>query len=119
MKKITKRERFAAIIANYNLSTEDREFIEREIELLDKKNRADKKPTTTQIVNVRLKDAIVDFLRETGGKFTISELWKNVPDLAAEEDMTGQRVSALVTQLKNAGNVVREEIKGKAYFSLA
>ena len=119
MKKITKRERFAAIIANYNLSEDDKAFIEREMELLDKKNRADKKPTAAQEANVGFKNDIVDFLSETGGKFTISELWKNVPSLAEADSMTGQRISALVTQLKNSGTVVREEIKGKAYFSLA
>jgi hypothetical protein len=33
--------------------------------------------------------------------------------------MSANRVSALVKQLKDNGDVVRTEVKGKAYFALA
>ena len=80
---------------------------------IDKKNSADRKPTATQTENVGLKNAIVEGM-EVGKAYTISELMKSVPALA---DLTNQRVSALVRQLKDEGKVTREEIKRKAYFT--
>jgi DNA-binding transcriptional regulator GbsR (MarR family) len=53
---------------------------------------------------------------EDGKAYTIGDLMKEVPELA---DLTNQRVSALVRQLKDDGLVVREEIKRKAYFTKA
>ena len=40
-------------------------------------------------------------------------------EIEACKDLSNQRVSALVRQLKQDGIVVRKEEKGKAYFSLA
>ena len=80
---------------------------------IDKKNSAERKPTATQTENVGLKNAIVEGM-EVGKAYTISDLMKSVPALA---DLTNQRVSALVRQLKDEGKVTREEIKRKAYFT--
>ena len=80
---------------------------------IDKKNSAERKPTATQTENVGLKSAIVEGM-ESGKAYTISELMKAIPELA---DLTNQRVSALVRQLKDEGKVSREEIKRKAYFT--
>ena len=80
---------------------------------IDKKNSAERKPTATQTQNVGLKSAIVEGM-ESGKAYTISELMKAIPELA---DLTNQRVSALVRQLKDEGKVSREEIKRKAYFT--
>ena len=38
---------------------------------------------------------------------------------AAVAELSNERVSAIVRQLVESGQVVREEIKRKAYFSLA
>ena len=80
---------------------------------IDKKNSAERKPTATQTENVGLKNAIFEGM-EVGKAYTISELMKSVPAIA---DLTNQRVSALVRQLKDEGKVTREEIKRKAYFT--
>ena len=80
---------------------------------IDKKNSAERKPTATQTENVGLKSAIVEGM-ESGKAYTISDLMKAIPELA---DLTNQRVSALVRQLKDEGLVSREEIKRKAYFT--
>ena len=78
-----------------------------------KKNSAERKPTATQKANMAYKGAILDFM-EDGKKYTISELMKEVVELA---DLSNQRVSALVRQLKDDGLVERTEEKRKAYFS--
>ena len=82
-------------------------------ESISKKNSAERKPTATQKANEEYKKAILSFM-EVGKKYTISELMKEVVELA---DLSTQRVSALVRQLKDSGLVERTEEKRKAYFS--
>ena len=113
-KKMTKREMFEQIKANYALTEEEVKFIDHELELLAKKNSAEKKPTATQTANVGIKKAIVDGM-EMGKKYTITDLMKSIPAIA---DLSNQRVSALVRQLIDDEIVVRTEEKRKAYFSL-
>ena len=81
---------------------------------LAKKSSAERKPTATQKENVSFKEAIVSALGD--GKYTITDIIKSVPEVSA---LSNQRVSALVRQLVADGVLVREEIKRKAYFSLA
>ena len=85
-------------------------------EVIDKKNSAERKPTATQTVNVAFKSAIVEHLGTCDKAQTISDIMKGCAEVS---DLTNQRVSAIVRQLKDDGIVVREEIKRKAYFSLA
>lgn len=116
-KKPTKRENFSALLnlAEVKANPKLVEFINHEIELLEKKNSAEKKPTAQQTANEAIKSAILAAMVE-GAKYTITDLIKNVPECA---DLTNQRVSALVRQLVDERKVVRSEDKRKAYFSLA
>lgn len=81
----------------------------------EKRNSGEKKPTKNQVANEGLKDAILEVLAD-GKARTITEIAEAVPTL---EGASPQKVSALLTQLKKAGAVVREEIKRKAYFGIA
>jgi predicted transcriptional regulator len=90
-------------------------FVDHEVELLEKKNSADKKPTAQQLANASTKDSILEVM-EDGKSYTITDLIKVVPACA---DMTNQRVSALVRQLVADGSVIRIEDKRKAYFKKA
>ena len=92
------------------------EFIAHEMELLAKKNTADKKPTAQQEANAVIKQNVLTVLAD-GEKRTVSDLLKAVPDLP--DTMTNQRMSALVRQMVDAGEVIRTEDKRKAYFSKA
>lgn len=92
------------------------EFITHEMELLAKKNTADKKPTAQQEANAVIKQNVLAVLAD-GKKRTVSELLKMVPDLP--DTMTNQRMSALVRQMVDAGQVVRSEDKRKAFFAIA
>lgn len=89
--------------------------IDNELTLLAKKNSAEKKPTAQQVANDSVKQAIIDGM-EHGVPYTITDIIKSVPACA---ELTNQRVSALMRQLKDAGEVVRTEDKRKAYFTLA
>ena len=112
-KKMTKREMFEQIKANYNLNADEIAFIDHELELLTKKNSAEKKPTAVQVANEGIKAEILEGM-EVGKKYTITDLMKSVPACA---ELSNQRVSALVRQLVTDGSVERTEEKRKAYFS--
>lgn len=121
-KKLTKKEMFVQILNNHNLKADEIDFINHEIELLEKRNSkgGDKKPTAKQLENADLKTVILDFLADNpDDKFTITDMWKKIPVLANNTEMSNQRISAIVNQLKNENLVVRDEIKRKAYFSIA
>ena len=114
-KKMTKADFFKQILANYNLTENEQNFINHELELLAKKNSAEKKPTAVQVANDGIKTDILDGMVE-GTLYTITDLIKTIPALA---DLTNQRVSALIRQLIADGKVERIEEKRKAYFRLA
>jgi hypothetical protein len=111
-KKMTKREMFEMIKANHNLSADEIAFIDHELELLAKKNSAEKKPTAVQVANEGIKADILDGM-EIDKKYTITDLMKEIPACA---ELSNQRVSALVRQLVADGSVERTEEKRKAYF---
>ena len=112
VKKMTKREMFEMIKANHNLSADEIAFIDHELELLAKKNSAEKKPTAVQVANEGIKADILDGM-EIGKKYTSTDLMKEIPACA---ELSNQRVSALVRQLVTDGAVERTEEKRKAYF---
>ena len=114
-KKMTKADFFKQILANYNLTEDEQNFINHELELLAKKNSAEKKPTAVQVSNDGIKTDILEGMVK-GTLYTITDLIKTIPALA---DLTNQRVSALVRQLIADGKVERIEEKRKAYFRLA
>lgn len=115
-KKMTKAQMFAQIKANHNLTAEEVAFIDHELELLAKKNSAEKKPTAQQTANASVADAIVAHLSaEPDRLFTITELIKEVAEC---NDLTNQRVSAIVRGLIGT-SVERVEEKRKAFFRSA
>ena len=116
-KKITKRERFESLLTIPAVQADQGlvDFINHELELLAKKNSADKKPTAQQTANEAIKQAIVDGM-ERDHFYTITDIQKNVPACA---DLSNQKISALVRQLKDDGVITKTEDKRKSYFSLA
>ena len=113
-KKMTKRDYFTAILSKYPLTDAEKAFVEHELELLEKKNSADKKPTAQQVANEGIKQAIVAGMTPNR-LYTVTEIQKEIPACA---EMSNQKISALLRQM--VGNeIVRTEDKRKAYFSLA
>ena len=117
-KKLTKREHFNKLLTIDEVkgNPELVKFIEHELELLAKKNSAEKKPTAVQVANEGIKAVILKTLTENGGLMTISEMQKVNAELG---ELSNQRISALVRQLKDDEKVVRVEEKRKAYFKIA
>ena len=111
--KMTKRDYFNRILSYAH--EEDKAFIEHELELLAKKNSGERKPTSTQKENEATKAVIVSVLSD-GTARTIGEICKSDEALS---ELSSQKISALVRQLVLDGTVTREEVKRKAYFSIA
>ena len=80
---------------------------------LEKKSssKGTRKPSKTQIANDGFKKIIINSMVE-GERYTISEMGKT---FEFGEELSNQRVAALVTQQKKANLVERIEEKGKAY----
>ena len=113
MKKMTKAQMFAQIKANYSLTPAEVEFIDHELELLAKKNSAEKKPTAQQVANAGVATAILEHMgAEPNRLFTITELIKEVPQCA---ELTNQRVSAIMRGMIGT-SIERIEEKRKAFF---
>lgn len=117
-KKMTISEMFAQIIAKAEkgepLSADEVKFLKERKDGVDKKN-ATRTMTATQKENETIKAEILDYM-EDGKAYTIGDIMKLVPKCA---DLTNQRVSAIVRQLKDALLVSRSEVKGRAYFTKA
>ena len=89
-------------------------YLENELALLDKKAQ-NKKATKTQEQNVGIKATILEVLA-TIGSGTVTDIQNGNEELSA---LSNQKVSALVRQLVESGNVVKTTDKKKSIFSLA
>lgn len=117
-KKITKREKFEMLKAIPDVASNEMltEFINHELELLDRKNASEKKPTAQQTANNDTKEIILNVLAENGDKMTVTEIQKTCAELA---ELSNQRLSALIRQMVKDSVVERVEEKRKAYFKIA
>ena len=113
MTKITYTSALAAVIPTVE-DKEIREKLEALKASLEKKSssKGTRKPTATQKANESHKEVILASM-EDGRRYTITEMCKEFP---FTEELSNQRVSALITQMKKVDLVERIEEKGKAYF---
>ena len=114
VRKPTKKQMFEGLLAMPNITEEQKQFINHEIELLTKKNSGDKKPTATQIANEALKVAIAEGM-EANRLYTVTEVIKEVPACAG---LNNQKVSPLMNQMVLSGLLTKTEEKRRSYFQL-
>ena len=120
-KKMTKRDYFnglLGVIENHKDSIENYEdfkaFIEREIELLNKK-RSNSKPTKTQIENEKIKEKILIAFEKIDEPVTITELAK----MDGLTEYSNRKLSVLCHQLVDEHKVVNTKVKKVSYFKIA
>lgn len=80
------------------------------------KKKESKKATKTQTENVGYKNTILEVLATVNGGKTISEIQDLDEELGT---LSNQKVSALMRQLVESGEVVKTVDKKKSYFALA
>lgn len=88
------------------------EFCEDRINKLSKKSSS-KKPTKTQVENEGIKDVILEVLGE------VAPATATMIATDPRVNVSNQKVSALLRQLIESGDVVKVTEKGKSLFSLA
>ena len=116
MEKMTNVKALDYVLSHCELTDEVKEKIAKIKASYEKKSTTgEKKPTATQVANEGIKTAIVEGM-EANRNYTVTELQKEIPACA---ELSNQRVSALLRQLKEEGKIVRIEDKRKAYFSKA
>lgn len=112
--KMTQKDYFNEIIAVVSEAGRDDlvKFCEDRIEKLSRKSGS-KKPTKTQVENEGIKDTIVEVLGE------IAPATATMIATDPRVNVSNQKVSALLRQLIESGEVVKATDKGKSLFSLA
>ena len=91
------------------------EGLNHEVELLARKASTPRKPTKTQLENEGLKDAVFTFLSYSNTPQTIKEITTGVGGLT---DLSNQRVTHLLTALRNEGKVKRTVVKKVSYYEI-
>ena len=113
---MTKKEMFVEIRNIVADNAEMVAFIDHEIELLDRKSSAPKKPTKVQLENEAFKAEIVSHLVEVDTPKTIKELQAEMPSISG---LTNQRITHMLTDLVKAETLVKNYIKKVPYYSVA
>ena len=119
VKKVTKKDYFAglkAIVEKSDAANKDElvAFIDREVELLTKRNSARVgKPTKKQLENEQHIETVYNTLVNLGVASTITDIQEANDDLA---EFSGQKISALLKKLVDAEKVVKTYQKKKAYY---
>ena len=113
---MTKREMYNEILAVVADNAEMVEFINHEIELLNRKSSAVRKPTKNQLENETFKAEIVDYLKGADAPKTIKELQAEMPSISG---LTNQRITHMLTDLVKAETLVKNYIKKVPYYSVA
>ena len=121
VKKLTKRDRYAQLLALNEVKANPDlvAFIEHEVELLTRKNtvNGEKALTPNQIQNENFKVIIAEYMASAPDRlFTVTELNKEVDVL---NDLSNQRISAILRQMVDAGKVEKVVDKRKSYFRMA
>lgn len=115
--KKTQREYFNEIMAIVKDAGRNDlvEFVKGRVALLDKKS-ASRKPTKTQVANEELKDVIFDILSKNGKEMTVTEI---LASGKFEQTTSNQKISALLKQMIDNGDVVKTVDKKVSRFSIA
>lgn len=114
MEKKTKKEMFNIIKSAMADNAEVVAFVDHELELLAKKNSAERKPTINQLDNKKIKKIVLDGIGTHS--YTITEIIKNVLADTEWADLTCSRMTAIATQMAEDGDLIREVVKRKAYY---
>lgn len=117
-KKVTKRDNFNTLLAIKEVADNKQlvEFINHELELLDRKSASHvTAQTANQKANEEIKKQIVGTLAKIG-KSTISDIQNANEEMA---QYSNQKMSALLKQLVDTKVVNKTIEKKKAYFEIA
>lgn len=119
---MTKKEMFA-IIADVLKGTyegeiataEMIEFIDKEIDRLNRPHSKSSAPTAKQIENEKLMDKILEIMRENGEPMTVSMIQKEINEIENAE-YSNQKINSLMIKLQKTHEVEKFTNGKKTYF---
>ena len=114
MTKMTNVVALSFVLDNCTLPTEVADKL-KTLKASYEKKSANRKPTKTQIENDGIKDDILTALGKLGRKASIAEIKEQMDSL---KELTPQKMSSMLGQLKTAGFVDKVVEKSKTYFFL-
>ncbi len=112
---MTKKEMYAEILKVVADNDEMVAFINHEIELLDKKSSAPRKPSKVQVENENYKALIVSYLATADAPKSIKELQSEIAEIS---EFTNQKITHLLTDLVKAGTLAKDYVKKTPYYSI-
>lgn len=120
--KVTKADNFRTLLTLAEVAAHPElvEFINHELALLAKKSTK-RKPSKSQATSNTLRDIVLDVLYSADSAMTIAEIQEkdNRLKIFNEENISNQRIAAILTRLIGEGIVTKETIKKRNYYSVA
>ena len=117
--RITKRDRYNDLLTLIPTDRSDLiDFIKHELELLDKKNNAEKKPTKAQQEATALADLVVEIMQGATEALTVSDI-QALDERISPATYSNQKIAAVMRRLATEGRVVKVEAGRKSLFKLA
>lgn len=113
--KMTNKGALQFVLDTYDVPEDVAEKLTSMLTQLEKKSGAERKPTARQVENAKIKDKILSQM-EPNVLYTVGEMLKKFD---TSEDMTSQRLTALLSQMTEDGSVTKTKDKSKSLFSLA
>jgi hypothetical protein len=114
---MTKREFYEVVIANMSNNEEVVAHATHQLEILNNRNaNRSNKPSKRQVENVGIKDRIKAVM-SIDTPMTVTEITNKYNEVYGDS-LSNNKINSLVTQLKQAGEVVRTEVKKVALFTL-
>lgn len=118
--KVTKADNFKTLLSLAEVAAHPElvEFINHELALLAKKS-TNRKPSKSQETSNTLRDIVLDVLYSADSAMTIAEIQEadNRLKVFNGENVSNQRVAAILTRLIGEGIVFKKVIKRRNYYS--
>lgn len=96
-------------------TTEMIEFIDKEIERLNRPHSKSTAPTAKQLENGKLMDKILEIMREIGEPMTVSMIQKRINEIENAE-YSNQKINSLMIKLQKTHEVEKFTKDKKTYF---
>lgn len=117
--RITKRDRFNELLTMIPADRADLiDFVNHELELLDKKNNAEKKPTKAQQEAAALADTVAEVMENMTEALTVSDI-QAMDERISAANFSNQKIAAIMRRLVAEGRAVKVEAGRKSLFKLA
>lgn len=83
-----------------------------------KKSHTSEKDKEKSAQNERAREIILDVLTDSGNPLTIADIYAQSEELAEMFNTSNQRLTSVLTKMREENLVVRSEVKGRAHYAI-